>query len=61
MFSSLHCADASRLRVPRAVFGRWNKKMSAERNLGLPTALLSRFDLTFIILDKPDVSLASPC
>jgi DNA replicative helicase MCM subunit Mcm2 (Cdc46/Mcm family) len=37
------------------VFGRWNKRFSAEKNLGLPAALLSRFDLTFILVDKPDV------
>ena len=27
-----------------------------EQNINLPTALLSRFDITFILLDKPDVS-----
>jgi DNA replication licensing factor MCM7 len=36
------------------VFGRWNTAISAERNLGLPTALLSRFDLTFVLLDEPN-------
>lgn len=36
------------------VFGRWNTSLSAEKNLGLSPALLSRFDLTFILLDEVD-------
>jgi len=35
-------------------YGRWNPKMSAERNLNLPAALLSRFDLCFKLLDRPN-------
>ena len=34
------------------VYGRWDKRKSLEANLGLPTSLLSRFDLSFIILDR---------
>ena len=36
------------------VYGRFNPAKSVEVNLGLPTSLLSRFDLQFIILDTPD-------
>lgn len=39
------------------VFGRFNPGKSIETNLGLPTSLLSRFDLQFIILDTPDRDL----
>jgi DNA replication licensing factor MCM7 len=45
------------------VYGRWDKRKSLEANLGLPTSLLSRFDLSFIILDRAqmqnDLDLAS--
>ena len=45
------------------VYGRWDKRKSQEANLGLPTSLLSRFDLSFIILDRPamqnDLDLAA--
>ena len=33
-----------------AVYGRWRKNLKPEVNLGIETALLSRFDLTFVIL-----------
>ncbi len=36
------------------VFGRYNKNRSVSDNLDMPAALLSRFDLTFIMLDRPD-------
>jgi DNA replication licensing factor MCM7 len=42
------------LAAANPVMGRWNPKLSPEKNLGLAPALLSRFDLTFKILDKPD-------
>ncbi|TKR81133.1 hypothetical protein L596_015062 [Steinernema carpocapsae] len=35
-------------------FGRYNPKRSIEENVHLPAALLSRFDLLFLIQDKPD-------
>jgi len=50
------------LAAANPVFGRWNPKISVEKNLGLPAALLSRFDLVFKLLDRPneqfDLSLA---
>lgn len=42
------------LAAANPIGGRWNKKLSQETNLGIETALLSRFDLTFVILDTPD-------
>lgn len=47
-------ARTSILAAANPVYSRYNKKKSVEDNLGLPAALLSRFDLTFIILDTPD-------
>ena len=35
--------------------GRFNPKMSASQNINLPAALLSRFDVQFLILDHPDM------
>ncbi|KAK0404620.1 hypothetical protein QR680_017543 [Steinernema hermaphroditum] len=35
-------------------FGRYNPKRSIEENVQLPAALLSRFDLLWLIQDKPD-------
>jgi len=35
-------------------FGRYNKRKSPEENINLPAALLSRFDLMFVLIDKPD-------
>ena len=40
------------LAAANPVYGRWDKRKSHEANLGLPTSLLSRFDLSFIILDR---------
>lgn len=42
------------LAAANPVYGRWNRAISAEKNLGIETALLSRFDLTFSLLDTPD-------
>merc|ERR1712038_919216 len=42
------------LAAANPIFGRWNKKESFEKNLNLETALLSRFDLIFVLLDSPD-------
>jgi DNA replication licensing factor MCM7 len=42
------------LAAANPVYGRWQKKISAEKNLGIETALLSRFDLTFALLDTPN-------
>jgi DNA replication licensing factor MCM7 len=35
-------------------FGRYNTRLKATENINLPAALLSRFDLLFLILDKPE-------
>lgn len=35
-------------------FGRYNPKRSIEQNIDLPAALLSRFDLLWLIQDKPN-------
>jgi DNA replication licensing factor MCM7 len=50
-------ARAAVLAAANPVWGRWRPKASPEQNLGLPASLLSRFDLTWIILDKPDAEL----
>jgi len=50
-------ARAAVLAAANPVWGRWRPKASPEQNLGLPASLLSRFDLTWIILDKPDADL----
>ncbi len=33
-------------------WGRYNKRRSVTENINLPAALLSRFDLLFLIIDK---------
>ncbi|ORY47747.1 MCM-domain-containing protein [Rhizoclosmatium globosum] len=35
--------------------GRYDVRLKATENINLPAALLSRFDLLFLILDKPDL------
>lgn len=40
------------LAAANPVFGRYNIKKSAEANIQLPAALLSRFDLLWLIRDK---------
>jgi DNA replication licensing factor MCM7 len=39
------------------VYGRYNKKLSPHENINLSAALLSRFDLIFLLLDKADNAL----
>ena len=34
--------------------GRYNVKKSPKDNINLPYALLSRFDIMFLMLDRPD-------
>lgn len=36
--------------------GHYNRKKSVGENLKMASALLSRFDLVFILVDKPDAS-----
>ena len=45
-------ARVSILAAANPAFGRYNIKKSAEANIQLPAALLSRFDLLWLIRDK---------
>ncbi len=47
-------ARTSILAATNPVYGRYNPKRSIEANIQLPVALLSRFDLLWIIQDKND-------
>lgn len=46
-------ARASILAAANPLYGRYNKKETPHKNINLPAALLSRFDLIFILQDKP--------
>lgn len=43
------------LAAANPAFGRYNLRRSPSENINLPAALLSRFDLLFLLLDKPDM------
>lgn len=47
-------ARTSILAAANPLFGRYKPEMSAERNINLQPALLSRFDLIFVLRDVPD-------
>ena len=47
-------ARTSILAAANPVYGRYNKKLSPTQNINLPAALLTRFDLVFILQDKPN-------
>lgn len=47
-------ARVSILAAANPVYGRYNTKKSIEHNIQLPAALLSRFDLLWLITDQPD-------
>jgi len=42
------------LAAANPLFGRYNKKISLLKNIDLPAALVSRFDLIFILIDNQD-------
>ncbi|KNC51000.1 prolifera [Thecamonas trahens ATCC 50062] len=48
-------ARTSILAAANPVMGRYNRRLSPTENINLPAALLSRFDLVFLLLDTPDV------
>eukprot|EP00038_Savillea_parva_P001926 m.108550 g.108550 ORF g.108550 m.108550 type:complete len:738 (+) comp10660_c1_seq6:25-2238(+) len=48
-------ARASILAAANPLYGRYNPHKSTTQNVNLPTALLSRFDLLFLLLDRPDM------
>jgi len=47
-------ARTSVLAAANPAFSRYNTSRSPEENINLPAALLSRFDLLWLILDRPD-------
>ena len=47
-------ARTSVLASANPVESRYNPNLSVVQNLRLPPSLLSRFDLIYLILDKPD-------
>ena len=47
-------ARVSILAAANPAYGRYNPKRTIEQNIQLPAALLSRFDLLWLVLDKAD-------
>lgn len=47
-------ARVSILAAANPAYGRYNTKRTVEQNIQLPPALLSRFDLLWLILDRAD-------
>jgi DNA replication licensing factor MCM7 len=47
-------ARTSILAAANPIYGRYNPKLKPHENINLPAALLSRFDLLFLLLDQVD-------
>eukprot|EP00871_Galdieria_phlegrea_P005603 jgi/Galph1/6043/GphlegSOOS_G4706.1 len=47
-------ARAAILAAANPAYGRYNKKKKPSQNINLPPALLSRFDLLFLLIDEPN-------
>lgn len=47
-------ARCSILAAANPAYGRYNPRKTIEQNVQLPAALLSRFDLLWLIQDRPD-------
>jgi DNA replication licensing factor MCM7 len=47
-------ARSSVLAAANPIYGRYNKKFTPHQNINLPAALLSRFDLIHLLLDKAE-------
>lgn len=50
-------ARTSILAAANPLMGRYDSRKTMTQNINLPTALLSRFDLMFLLLDRPDLEL----
>ena len=50
-------ARTSVLAAANPLYGRYNAKLKPHENINLPAALLSRFDLIFLLLDRNDDAL----
>lgn len=48
-------ARASILAAANPIYGRYNPRLSPLDNINLPAALLSRFDIMFLMLDTPNI------
>mmetsp|Transcript_645 Transcript_645/g.1216 ORF Transcript_645/g.1216 Transcript_645/m.1216 type:complete len:472 (-) Transcript_645:49-1464(-) len=50
-------ARTSILAAANPVYGRYNKKLKPHENINLPAALLSRFDIIFLLLDNANADM----
>ena len=50
-------ARTSILAAANPVYGRYNKNLKPHENINLPAALLSRFDIIFLLLDQANSDL----